>query len=795
MPRDPLKGMTSHQTSIDKLLSDTDWLQKLARQLVSDPDQAQDLAQETALAGIADGEQLRGEARPWLASVARRTGSRLARRERRQKELEERAQELGHSPSVLDTVAKFELHRSVVDAVHALPEPYRRIVLLRFWEGLLPRKIAGQLDTPVETVKTQLSRGLSMLRKKLDQVHESRSAWVGPLSLWLRPATALGIALSPKLMIAIAVIGLGTVSVWLQSTWNEAIPRSPEGGLAAALTASTSDDGRGVSGKVERQVLSSQNSVGQQVLVHDAAGKPVQDALVFSSFAGKSKAWAAKEQELSRLLSSPKPGDPNVYLWMVDSLEHSRTGKDGKAEVSLPGGGGALFAFTDTLEGGLRIKPEQTVPLALQLCPRRTKPIAVVGLDGARLDGIPVGYWLHGSAQHAAWTKDGAAVVPLFGITYRMVVDPTAAKGEYAILLPLGPKHSVSVDLRADDDSELLLSMPVTGTVNLVCKDKEGRSLAVDGVAKLIVDVPGDIKTSGELPLPRRFPGARTEIIKGLGSFPQVGLDFPFRLSIRIVGRETPIVIRCEGLFDESTGLTIPIVISEDRKALLRAAEDRRRASIAAQILAEETMGERQLIQKATEEHDEWTMNVIVNTMTGHGSFDRSIVTLRRFLARQDAYYSSRLHNRYRSTGVRQAYHGLAHHAPEDLIREYNRQLGQSDLAEHRLFILTAIGFYSNDKTVSLPFIVSVFRHDPDPLVRATSLYSIGSDADLGTCEQVFLEAIADPLVLPHVIGKLSNFFNRAKSARIRRVCEALLKAPELSDKSRASVEAILQKH
>jgi RNA polymerase sigma-70 factor, ECF subfamily len=52
-------------------------------------------------------------------------------------------------------------------AVHALPEPYRSPLLLRYAAGLDSPEIAGVLGRPAGTVRYQLGRALAILRERL----------------------------------------------------------------------------------------------------------------------------------------------------------------------------------------------------------------------------------------------------------------------------------------------------------------------------------------------------------------------------------------------------------------------------------------------------------------------------------------------------------------------------------------------------------------------------------------------------------------------------------------------------
>ena len=78
-------------------------------------------------------------------------------------------------------------------------EPYRSVLLLRFYEGLAPSEIARRRDVPAATVRSQLHRGLETLRGALDERYgDDRRRWAlaaVPLATCApRGATALGVA-------------------------------------------------------------------------------------------------------------------------------------------------------------------------------------------------------------------------------------------------------------------------------------------------------------------------------------------------------------------------------------------------------------------------------------------------------------------------------------------------------------------------------------------------------------------------------------------------------------------------
>src|SRR5262245_1222861 len=169
--------------ALDALLAERAWVRSLARTLVLDRNDADDLEQEAYLAAIERPPATVGSPRGWLATVlrrgvarGRRTDARLARRERA----------AARPESVMatsDLVALAEQHRRVVGLVLDLDEPYRSTLLARFFEGLAPREIAARAGEPVKTVASRLARGLGQIRERLDRGHDGdRRPWDAALA-------------------------------------------------------------------------------------------------------------------------------------------------------------------------------------------------------------------------------------------------------------------------------------------------------------------------------------------------------------------------------------------------------------------------------------------------------------------------------------------------------------------------------------------------------------------------------------------------------------------------------------
>ena len=62
-----------------------------------------------------------------------------------------------------------EKDRGVRTAVLALPEKYRTVIYLHYFEGYPVAELARLLHRPESTVKTWLRRGRDVLRERLDE--------------------------------------------------------------------------------------------------------------------------------------------------------------------------------------------------------------------------------------------------------------------------------------------------------------------------------------------------------------------------------------------------------------------------------------------------------------------------------------------------------------------------------------------------------------------------------------------------------------------------------------------------
>lgn len=174
--------MTMDLSDLNAALADTGWLRRLSRGLVhGDMDAAADLVQEATVSLWQRPPVKAGPLRPWLARVLRNRSIDGHRQDERRRSREGVAHALGDAqvPSAEELMQRMEIQRRLTVAVAALAEPFRRTVVLHYFDGLSSAEIARREHTPEGTVRGRLKEGLDRLRNALDAEHEGRrGAWV-----------------------------------------------------------------------------------------------------------------------------------------------------------------------------------------------------------------------------------------------------------------------------------------------------------------------------------------------------------------------------------------------------------------------------------------------------------------------------------------------------------------------------------------------------------------------------------------------------------------------------------------
>lgn len=161
-----------------RALSSGEGLQALARELLRDAAHADDLAQD---AWLVIANEPRGVRDPsaWLVGVVRNLDRTRARRERARRWVEEQAARAEKSPAPDVELEHSDFASELRRRVRALPEPYGSVLDLHYLDELSTREIGRRLGRREGTVRSQLARGLVLLRERLSGSREfERGRWV-----------------------------------------------------------------------------------------------------------------------------------------------------------------------------------------------------------------------------------------------------------------------------------------------------------------------------------------------------------------------------------------------------------------------------------------------------------------------------------------------------------------------------------------------------------------------------------------------------------------------------------------
>ena len=207
-------------------------LRRVARSVGASTSDAEDVAQYAIHAALRERAHGGSPGFGWIRAVARhRAIDWLRRADRRRDPANEKAldEHSANSPAPPELVQQFEVQRSLMAAVEALPDPYREVIFLRYFEEIGVPEIARRKGVPVATVRTWLTRAHRRLRERLLGPHEGRSpAWItsfwefgrGPIGAFPAPVTAttpasltIGSLTAATLLMSIKKLAIATLAV------------------------------------------------------------------------------------------------------------------------------------------------------------------------------------------------------------------------------------------------------------------------------------------------------------------------------------------------------------------------------------------------------------------------------------------------------------------------------------------------------------------------------------------------------------------------------------------------------
>lgn len=138
-----------------------------------DVEEARDATQEIFIEAFKNISSLKspGSFLPWLRGIA----SNVCRRRKRRRRMDERLDEIPEPavlPPIEEELMRSELKDEVLKAILSLPEGYRHVLLLHYFDELPQREVAAFMGISVTAVETRIGRAREMLRKKLGSLPE-----------------------------------------------------------------------------------------------------------------------------------------------------------------------------------------------------------------------------------------------------------------------------------------------------------------------------------------------------------------------------------------------------------------------------------------------------------------------------------------------------------------------------------------------------------------------------------------------------------------------------------------------
>lgn len=345
----------------EELLAHASGLRRLAVRLVGDSS-ADDLVQETLLAGL-ERPPLRAESTwPWLAQVMRNIATMRWRADTRRERRERNVAREEADASIDDWVARMELQRIVAEEVLNLPDPYRATVLAFYFDGVRADEHARLRGVPAATVRSQLKRGIEMLRVRLDaRAGNDREGWHAALVALARPdsamitsGTTIGVLVVNKILVGLAALLLVALGFWFFS-------KSASPAEAPVKLASTVDETKSAekaetsSSEATAQVESSRSALASSVVANAAqsvATGTVEGVVTMSDDGSRAAnigvslcstrnvAWSVPPQQITNEQGEFKfvdvaPGDYELQLDRVNPPAGTRVEAGQTAHVSM----------------------------------------------------------------------------------------------------------------------------------------------------------------------------------------------------------------------------------------------------------------------------------------------------------------------------------------------------------------------------------------------------------------------------------------------------------------------------
>ena len=449
----------------EELLAQSPWMRRLAARVAGD-DVADDVAQEALVVALAGAPLERGRAglRAWLARVTQNLARKASRdRMRRAADtLDERALAAERSRGDYERV---EAYRKLTDAVLELDEPYRDVIVARYFDDLPTAEIARQRNVSTALVRQRLSRGVRMLRARLGTDPRAGAApwalaWLPSASreaisgLWALGGGIMAWKTVAGVSVALAALVLSAV-LWMpdEPRPERAVLPEPSGTRSAERLEGPEESPQLVleaAARSEREVVAEPEAASPAAVVFEGRLRDSEGNAVSSGWVGRVEAPVSGQVDVR---------EPAALAELLDPALRVPVDEDGGFRLEGPVGASELHVvaradgFLDTLK-----RLEVGAPATLRLA-RRPRVIA----HGRFADGRsaePPGsarLWVRPEEgqdeyREAALGSDGA---------FRFEDLPVGRLGRVHVLVRGFPERSREPDIALEPDETTTLEFTI----------------------------------------------------------------------------------------------------------------------------------------------------------------------------------------------------------------------------------------------------------------------------------------------------------------------------------------------
>ena len=144
-------------------------LYRIAKWLLGNHDQAEDLVQETLLAALGSFHRFEKgtNCRAWLIKIMYHTLSKRRRSENRLSVVNDTDEQIAETVAFEPPTPENVTEQEVLEALKRIPHQFQEVVILSDVEDMTYKEIADALSIPTGTVMSRLHRGRKLLRAEL----------------------------------------------------------------------------------------------------------------------------------------------------------------------------------------------------------------------------------------------------------------------------------------------------------------------------------------------------------------------------------------------------------------------------------------------------------------------------------------------------------------------------------------------------------------------------------------------------------------------------------------------------